>query len=157
MLMPQTVNKSRKRAFTLGSMMLVLMMIATFASASAASAATCTWTHRVRIGDTLGQIAHYYNTTVEDILAINPQITSANLIFWGTDICISDTLTPPPPPDFQDTYQVLFGDTLGNIAFTFGANIGDLIRVNGIGNPDVIFAGETIKVPTVGATVEAAG
>ena len=104
--MPQTFNRSRKRAVSLGSVMLVVMMIATFASASTASAATCTWTHRVRIGDTLGQIAHYYNTTVTAILGLNPQITSANLIFWGTDICISDTATPPPPPDFQDTYQV---------------------------------------------------
>ena len=145
--MTPTFKQSRKRAVTLGSVMLVVMMIATFASASTVSAATCSWTHRVRIGDTLGQIAYYYNTTVTDLLGLNPQITSANLIFWGTDVCVSDVATPPPPPDFQDTYKVLFGDTLGNIAYTFGANIGDLIRVNGIGNPDVIFAGETIKVP----------
>ncbi|MBI1256518.1 MAG: LysM peptidoglycan-binding domain-containing protein [Chloroflexi bacterium] len=145
--MPQTFNRSRKRAVSLGSVMLVVMMIATFASASTASAATCTWTHRVRFGDTLGQIAHYYNTTVNAILGLNPQITDYNLIFWGTDICVSDTATPPPPPDFQGTYKVIFGDTLGNIAFTFGANLGDLVRVNGIGNPDVIFAGETLKVP----------
>ncbi|MEO8393188.1 MAG: LysM peptidoglycan-binding domain-containing protein [Chloroflexota bacterium] len=151
--MPQTFKPSRKRAATLGSVMLIVIMIATFASATSASAATCTWTHRVRIGDTLGQIAQYYNTTVADLLAINTQIKSSSLIFWGTDICISDTATPPPPPDFQDTYKVSFGDTLGDIAFSFGANIGDLIRVNGIGNPNVIFAGETIKVP---ATAEPA-
>ncbi len=148
MLMRQTFKQSRKRATTLGSVMLIVIMIATFASASAASAASCTWTHRVRIGDTLSQIAQYYNTTVADLLALNPQLESASLIFWGTDICISETATPPPPPDFQDTYKVIFGDTLGNIAFSFGANIGDLVRVNGIGNPDVIFAGETLKVPS---------
>ena len=154
--MSETVNTSRKRALALGSVLLFVVMAATFAFAAPASAATCTWTHRVRVGDTLGQIAHYYKTTVTDILAINPQITDSNLIFWGTDICVSDTATPPPPPDFQNTYQVLFGDTLGNIAFTFGANIGDLIRVNGIGNPNVIFAGETFKVPaTPEATTEA--
>ena len=161
MLMTQTLGKSRTRAAVLASVMVVVLIVASFASAATVSAQTCTWTHRVRIGDTLGQIAHFYNTTVNDLLALNTQITSANLIFWGTDICISDTLTPPPPPDFQDTYQVLFGDTLGNIAFTFGANIGDLIRVNGIGNPDVIFAGETFKVPSTpeaaDATVESAG
>jgi LysM repeat protein len=158
MVMRETFNTSRKRAITLGSVVLLVIMAATFAFAAPASAATCTWTHRVRIGDTLGQIAHFYNTTVTDVLGLNPQITNSNLIFWGTDICVSDTATPPPPPDFQNTYQVLFGDTLSNIAFTFGANIGDLIRVNGIGNPNVIFAGETFKVPaTAEPTAEAAG
>ena len=147
MLMTQTFSTSRKRALSLGSVMLVVMMVAAFAFASPASAATCTWTHRVRFGDSLGQIAHYYNTTVHDILAINPQITNANLIRWGTDICVSITQTPPPPPDFPNTYQVKLGDTLGNIAFTFGANLGDMVRVNGIGNPNLIFAGETLKVP----------
>ena len=148
--MTHTYNKSRKRAAILASVMVVVLLVASFASAATVSAQACTWTHRVRIGDTLGNIAHFYNTTVADLLALNTQIKNANLIYWGTNICVSTSTTPPPPPDFTDTYQVKFGDTLGNIAFTFGAALSDLVRVNGIGNPNVIFTGETLKVPAAG-------
>jgi len=147
MLMAYTFKKSRKRAVIFASLMVVVLTASMFTSVVTVSAQTCTWTHRVRFGDTLGNIAHFYNTTVSDLLALNTQIKNANLIFWGTDICISTSQTPPPPPDFAGTYKVKFGDTLGNIAFTFGASIGDMVRVNGIGNPNIIFAGETLKVP----------
>lgn len=142
--MTQTARLPRKRTMTIVSLLLVIMLFTSFISAAPASAAACTWKHRVRFGDTLGMIAHYYGTTVTDLQKLN-NIANPNLIFWGATICISDTQAPPPP--FPNNYQVLWGDTLSQLAFRFGANIGDLIRANGIGNPDIIFAGETLSVP----------
>ena len=37
----------------------------------------------VKKGDTLSAIASRYNTTVNKLLALNPQITNANLIYPG--------------------------------------------------------------------------
>ena len=45
-------------------------------------------THTVKVGDTLFGIALKYNTTVDAIVAINPQITNRNIIFEGQEIKI---------------------------------------------------------------------
>lgn len=49
---------------------------------------TSTKTHTVKVGDTLSSIAIKYRTTVDVILAINPQITNRNIIFEGQEIKI---------------------------------------------------------------------
>lgn len=45
-------------------------------------------THTVKVGDTLSGIALKYGTTVDAIMAINPQITNRNIIFEGQEIKI---------------------------------------------------------------------
>jgi peptidoglycan endopeptidase LytE len=45
-------------------------------------------THIVKMGDTLSSIALKYGTTVNAIMAINPQITNQNIIFDGQEIKI---------------------------------------------------------------------
>lgn len=56
----------------------------------------------VQRGDTLFVIAQRFNTTVDAILAANPQITDPDVIFPGQIIIIppgpTPTPTPPPPP-----------------------------------------------------------
>ncbi|MGB9661050.1 MAG: LysM peptidoglycan-binding domain-containing protein [Moorellaceae bacterium] len=49
----------------------------------------------VRPGDTLFEIARRFGTTVERIVAANPQITDPNVIFPGQRLCIP--LFPPHP------------------------------------------------------------
>lgn len=50
--------------------------------------ATASKTHTVKVGDTLFGIALKYQTTVDAIMAINPQITNRNIIFEGQEIKI---------------------------------------------------------------------
>lgn len=45
-------------------------------------------THTVKVGDTLFGIALKYGTTVDAIMAVNPQITNRNIIFEGQEIKI---------------------------------------------------------------------
>ena len=52
------------------------------------SGITGTKTHTVRVGDTLSGIAIKFGTTVDAIMAINPQITNRNIIFEGQVIKI---------------------------------------------------------------------
>ena len=141
--MTQTFSLPRKRTMTIVSLLLVLMLFASLVSAAPASAA-CTWTHRVRPGDTLGMIAHYYGTTITNLRSINT-IPNPNLIFWGSTLCISETQAPPAP--FPEHYTVHWGDTLSYLAWRFGVSIGELAVNNGIGNVNVIFAGESLNVP----------
>ena len=53
-----------------------------------ASGTTGAKTHTVKVGDTLFGIALKYQTTVDAIMAINPQITNRNIIFEGQEIKI---------------------------------------------------------------------
>lgn len=130
-----------KRSMTIVSLLLVLML---FASSASGVSAECAWTHRVRPGDTLGTIAHYYGTTVKDLTTIN-KISNPNLIFWGTNLCVSETTAPPAP--FPNSYTVKRGDTLGYLAWRFGVSLGELAVTNGIGNVNLIFTGENLTVP----------
>lgn len=45
------------------------------------------------------------------------------------------------------TYTIVWGDTLSGIASRFGVSINALVAANGIANPDLIYAGDTIVIP----------
>ncbi|MDD4000095.1 MAG: LysM domain-containing protein, partial [Bacilli bacterium] len=46
-----------------------------------------TFLYAVRFGDTLWQLASYYNTTVQDIINLNPGIDPDNLVV-GQELCL---------------------------------------------------------------------
>lgn len=102
-------------------------------------------------GDSLRSLAARFNSTVDLILAHNPSITNANVIYEGQRLTIYDKGTgnpPPPPPAGGQTYYVQKGDTLRKIAAKFGTTVDVLIKLNPqISNPNVIYVGQAIKVP----------
>ncbi len=75
----------------------------------------------------------------------------------------------PAAAQDNNTYVVQPGDNLYRISLKFGVTMGDLIRINGIVNPNFIFAGQrltlpanavlptatTVSGPTAGGTLEA--
>jgi LysM repeat protein len=59
-----------------------------------------------------------------------------------------ETSTPQPTPTLiLDVYQVQAGDTLGTIAEQFEVSVEDLIRLNGLTDPNALGSGETILIP----------
>ena len=53
--------------------------------------------------------------------------------------------TAADPPAYEGgTYVVESGDTLSGIAFELGTTVEDLAAANGIADPDLIFAGQTL-------------
>ena len=53
--------------------------------------------------------------------------------------------TPQPQPSY-DTYTVMAGDTLSEIAAKFGTTYQELAAINGIENPNIIHIGQIIKL-----------
>jgi LysM repeat protein len=89
-------------------------------------------------GDTLRKIAARFDTTVDEILKVNPQIKNANLIYPGDKINIPDTPT---------TYTVLRGDTLRKIADKYGTTVARLMELNpSIKNANLIYPGQVLKI-----------
>lgn len=115
--------------------------------------------YTVQPGDTLFLIAQRFGTTLQALIACNPQITNPNLIFPGQVICVcfQPVGFPPPPPCPRGfIYTVQPGDSLFSIAQRFGVSLPSLICANPqIANPNVIFPGQQICVCTAtGATAQ---
>lgn len=55
--------------------------------------------------------------------------------------------TPPTPPQAGGSYSVQRGDTLASIAQRFGTDVATLASLNGIRNPNLIYAGQRLTLP----------
>jgi LysM repeat protein len=118
-------------------------------------------TYQVQPGDTLSGIAALYGLTVQDILALNPDVNPEALQVGYVLLIPSGTVTPTPTPTHDPSvptptqgdfvvHIVERGDTLGTIAEQYGVSI-EAIRES---NPDQlsadsdeIFSGQTLIIP----------
>jgi LysM repeat protein len=103
-------------------------------------------------GDTLRSLANRFGTTVDALLAANPNITNPSVIYEGQHLKVYVTTPPPPPgnppPAGGQTYYAVRGDTLRKIAAKFGTTVDAILRVNPqITNPNVIYVGQAITIP----------
>lgn len=99
-----------------------------------------TFSYTVRPGDTLWGLARRYGTTVAELVRLNG-IANPNLIDVGQVLRI-----PGAAPAYL-TYTIRPGDTLWAIARRYGATVAELARINGIRDPNLIYAGATLRIP----------
>jgi LysM repeat protein/uncharacterized protein YvpB len=108
--------------------------------------------HQVQPGETLGEIAASYNTTVAALTQAN-DLSNPNLIVAGTTLIVPDNTTPPPVPASGGTevriYVVQAGDTLYEIAQDYSVTVEALAQANGLADPNVIEVGTQLKIPAV--------
>ena len=101
-------------------------------------------------GDTVKGLAARFGSTVDLIVAHNPDVKNANLIDEGQRLTIYVS-TPggnPPPPPAGQTYYVQKGDTLRKIASKFSTTVDELLKINTqITNPNLIYVGQAINIP----------
>jgi LysM repeat protein len=136
---------------------LILGLLALFAAISTSVMAQQTTAaneqvYIVQRGDTLYRLSVRFGVPMATIAARNG-ITNFNLIYVGQRLVISGGTTPPPtqapgqPPPQGGTYVIQRGDTLARIAARFGTTWQELARINNIANPNLIYAGQTIRLP----------
>ena len=100
--------------------------------------------YTIKAGDTLYKIANMYNTTVEELVALNG-LTRPNSLAIGHNIYIPTENNNAT----TTTYTVMRGDTMYKIAMRYKISLEDLIRANPqITNPNVIQIGQVINIPS---------
>lgn len=102
----------------------------------------------VKQGDTLSEIASEYNTTVAEIAQIN-NISNPNLIYPGEVLRLSTNSTVPAKETRQlgeIVYTVRRGNTLSQIALAYNVSVEELVEMNNITNPNLIYPGEKIRI-----------
>lgn len=100
-------------------------------------------TYVIQPGDTLSGIARRYGTTVTALTQLN-KLSDPDRIYAGNTIKV-----PESGSDISSSpqyYTIRSGDTLSEIAQEFGTSVSALTRLNGISNPDRIYAGTRIRV-----------
>lgn len=100
----------------------------------------------IRYKDTLGNIALFYNTTVQDILNSNLGI-DPNALQVGQQICIPLKLQMYPSCPTTNYYVVVEGDTLNSIARSFNITAQQLLYSNYGIQPDDLYIDQVLCIP----------
>lgn len=102
--------------------------------------AQITSTYTVRSGDTLSSIAAKFNTSYQALASLN-NISNPNLIFAGQVLRVNGSANAG-----SVYYTVRSGDNLSSIASRYGVSYQSIAALNGLSNPNLIFAGQTLKI-----------
>jgi L,D-transpeptidase ErfK/SrfK len=100
----------------------------------------------VREKDTLGNIAFFYNTTVQDIVRSNPGI-DPNILKIGQLICVPLKLQMYPSCPTTNYYVVVDGDTFNSIASVFNITVQQLLYSNYGIDPNDLYKDQVLCIP----------
>ncbi|MGG1555743.1 LysM peptidoglycan-binding domain-containing protein [Paenibacillus ferrarius] len=106
--------------------------------------------HIVKKGDTLYELANKYGTTLEQIIALNPQIADPNVIDVGMKVKIPSGHKKPEPAasDYVYKHVVQQGDTLWKLGKAWDVPLAAMIQANShLKNPNVLMTGDIVYVP----------
>ena len=101
-------------------------------------------TYTVKKGDTLWDIAINNGTTVDQLMQDN-NLTSS-LIFPGDKLTYNTTVAQVAQAKEQGYYTVVLGDTLGKVANRFGVTVDELVKLNNLSDPNLIYVVTVLKV-----------
>ena len=102
--------------------------------------------YTVRRGDNLYRIARRYGTTIGSIVKLN-NIPNPNLIYPGQRLLIRREVRPNDTHASGSTfYMVGRGDNLTYIANRYHTTVANLVRLNKIQNPNLIYPGQILRI-----------
>lgn len=102
--------------------------------------APATSTYTVRSGDTLSSIASKFGTSYQALASLNG-ISNPNLIYVGQVLRVNGSASAS-----SVYYTVRAGDNLSAIASRYGTSYQSIAALNGLANPNLIYAGQTLKI-----------
>ena len=110
--------------------------------------------YTVKLGETLFSIGRLYNVNPYSIAAAN-NIPYPYVIYPGQQLTIptggatppGPTAVPPQPGQCRFRHLVRPGENLYRVSLTYGVPMATIAAANGIGNYNLIYAGQTLCIP----------
>ena len=100
--------------------------------------------HIVKIGDTISSISELYSIDKNLIINLN-ELNDENYIFVGQNLIISEsTNNSKKQSDLKNYHIVKTGENLTDISNIHKLNLGYLIEINNLDNPDSIKVGQKL-------------
>ncbi|MBN2472676.1 MAG: LysM peptidoglycan-binding domain-containing protein [Anaerolineae bacterium] len=130
------------------ALVIALLLPALGMAAAPARAQASTLVYTVQYGDTLGTIAWRYNTSVSAIASLNG-IANPSRIYTGQQLVIPTGGTYPtyPPTSGHQVHVVQPGQNLFRIGLLYGYDVTTMAALNGLWNPNQIYAGQRLLIP----------
>lgn len=101
----------------------------------------------IKEGDTLENIASYYNIPASEIIKLNS-------LSYPYTLVVGQALNiPTSVNEVFDYYVIQKNDTLYSIANKYGSNVNILAAINGLDSNDYIYPGQTLLIPKNGILV----
>ncbi len=129
--------------------------------APVAPVAAVATSHTVVAGDTVGDLAARYSTTVAAIVAANGLdarafIRIGQVLTIPTPATATATATATdrttPPPAGTTTHTVVAGDTVGDLAARYSTTVAAIVAANGLDARAFIRIGQALTIPTTAVT-----
>jgi LysM repeat protein len=102
--------------------------------------------YSVRRGDTLGEVARRFGTSVDAIAQAN-NIKNPDKIAAGAQLRIPDRFDAQQGQGSGQTHTVRRGDTLSKLAERHGTTVDAIAQANNIRNKDRISVGQQLRIP----------
>ncbi len=120
-------------------------------AARTARAADNASTYLVRDGDTLEIIAAAHGLTVTGLLALNPEVVAAGVVYMGQTLQVPSDINLAEAPRVVCPLEVVVrsGDTLVSLASPHGVDVATLAHVNHLEPAVVPGTGARLCVPTI--------
>ena len=101
--------------------------------------------HIVKTGDTISSISKTYSISKDLIIKLN-KLKNENYIYVGQNLIISEsTENIPKQLGLINNYHIVqIGENLTDISSKYNLNLGYLIKINNLNNPDSIEVGEKL-------------
>jgi len=101
--------------------------------------------HIVKTGDTISSISKFYSISKDSIIKLN-NLKDENYIFVGQNLIISESSeNSAKKSDLRNSYHIVqIGDSLTDLSNKYKLNLGYLIEINNLKNPDYVKVGEKL-------------
>ncbi len=149
---PFTHSRSRtgRTAAGVAAVAIVGALLAAAAVAPAGAAAASNQRYQVRRGDTLSEVALHLGVSTGALAAANG-IANPDRVLAGNWLVVPEGAGAQAGTS-SSRHLVRPGEHLSGIAARFGLSVAALAQANGIADPNLVFAGRTLTIPSVGSS-----
>ena len=103
-------------------------------------------TYTVQRGDTKWGLSKRFGVTVAQLERQNPHIKSLLMAGHVIDVSAGSSQASNSSNDGASTHVVVKGETLSRLSIRYGISLQQLVNVNSISNPDLIYVGQVLRL-----------